>query len=170
MLSNILYLYYYDYANSAYCWVKVKVAQLCLTPCESSPWNSPGQNTGVGSLSLLQGIFPIQESNLGLLHCKRILYQLSYKIPFSLLWISLLILQLSVCIGCVCVLYVLFCAVLYVLFSYLLKTFKLSWKISLNVFEHPLFHKSFLAFCQSLSFSVEHQVDKHLICFSKYCR
>ena len=33
-----------------------------------SPWNSPGQNTGVGSLSLLQGIFPIQESNQGLLH------------------------------------------------------------------------------------------------------
>ena len=33
-----------------------------------SPWNSPGQNTGVGSLSLLQGIFPTQGSNPGLLH------------------------------------------------------------------------------------------------------
>ena len=33
-----------------------------------SPWNSPGQNIGVGSCSLLQGIFPTQESNLGLLH------------------------------------------------------------------------------------------------------
>ena len=83
-----------------------------------SPWNSPGQNTGVDSLSLLQGIFPIgteprspslqadslsaepqgkpkntgegslsllqrifltQESNQGLLHCRRILYQLSYQ-------------------------------------------------------------------------------------------
>ena len=43
------------------------------------PWNSPGQNTGVGSLSLLQGIFPIQESNQGLLHCRQILYQLSYE-------------------------------------------------------------------------------------------
>ena len=42
------------------------------------PWNSPGQNTGVGSLSLLQGIFPTQESNWGLPHCRRILYQLSY--------------------------------------------------------------------------------------------
>ena len=31
-----------------------------------SPWNSPGQNTGVGSRSLLQGIFPTQESNPGL--------------------------------------------------------------------------------------------------------
>ena len=43
------------------------------------PWNSPGQNTGVGSLSLLQGIFLIQESNPGLPHCSRILYQLSHK-------------------------------------------------------------------------------------------
>ena len=31
-----------------------------------SPWNSPGQNTGVGSLSLLQGVFPTQGSNPGL--------------------------------------------------------------------------------------------------------
>jgi len=37
-----------------------------------SPWNSPGQNTGVGSLSLLQGIFPTQGSNPGP-HCRRIL-------------------------------------------------------------------------------------------------
>ena len=35
-----------------------------------SPWNSPGQNTGVGSLSLLQGIFLTQGSNPGLLHCR----------------------------------------------------------------------------------------------------
>ena len=44
-----------------------------------SPWNSPGQNTGVGSLSLLQGIFPTQGSNPGLLHCRQILYQLNHK-------------------------------------------------------------------------------------------
>ena len=37
------------------------------------------QNTGVGSLSLLQGIFPTQGSNLGLLHCRRLLYQLSFQ-------------------------------------------------------------------------------------------
>ena len=43
------------------------------------PWNSPGQNTGVGSLSLLQGIFPTQGWNPGLPHCRRILYQLSHK-------------------------------------------------------------------------------------------
>ena len=42
-----------------------------------SPWNSPGLDSGVGSLSLLQGIFPTQVSNRGLLHCRRILYQLS---------------------------------------------------------------------------------------------
>ena len=39
----------------------------------------PGQNTGVGGLSLLQGIFPTQELDQGLLHCKWILYQLSYQ-------------------------------------------------------------------------------------------
>ena len=44
-----------------------------------SPWNSPGQNTGVGSLSLLHGIFPTQGSKPGLLHCRWILYQLSHK-------------------------------------------------------------------------------------------
>ena len=44
-----------------------------------SPWNSPGQNTGVGSHSLLQSILKTQGSNPGLLHCRRILYQLSHK-------------------------------------------------------------------------------------------
>ena len=44
-----------------------------------SPWNSPGQNTGVGSRSLLKGIFPTQGLNPGLLHCRWILYQLSHQ-------------------------------------------------------------------------------------------
>ena len=44
-----------------------------------SPWNSPGQNTGVGSLSLFQGIFPTQGLKPGLPHCRWILYQLSHK-------------------------------------------------------------------------------------------
>ena len=44
-----------------------------------SAWNSPGQNTGVGTLSLLQGIFPTQGLNPGLPPCRRLLYQLSYK-------------------------------------------------------------------------------------------
>ena len=46
--------------------VKGKVAQSCLRPLGLySPWNSPGQNTGVGSLFLLQRIFPTQELNRG---------------------------------------------------------------------------------------------------------
>ena len=40
------------------------------------PWDSPGKNTGVGCHFLLQGIVLTQESNSGLLHCRRILYQL----------------------------------------------------------------------------------------------
>jgi len=48
------------------------------------PWNSSGKNTGVGCDPLLQRIFPTQGSNLGLLHCKQILYCLSHKgSPFS---------------------------------------------------------------------------------------
>ena len=54
-----------------------------------SPWHSPGQNTGVGSLCILQGIFPAQESNSGLPHCRRILYQLSHKgSPSILEWVA----------------------------------------------------------------------------------
>ena len=44
-----------------------------------SPWNPPGQNTGVGCHALLQGIFPTKGSNPGLSHCRRILYQLSQQ-------------------------------------------------------------------------------------------
>ena len=54
-----------------------------VLPSESrsvmSSLNSPGQNTGVGSSSFLQGIFPTQGSNPGLPHYRRILYQLSHK-------------------------------------------------------------------------------------------
>ena len=54
-----------------------------------SPWNSPGQNTGVGSLSLLQGIFPTQGSNPGLPHCRQILHQLSHQgSPRILEWLA----------------------------------------------------------------------------------
>ena len=55
-----------------------------------SPWNSPGQNTGVGSLSLLQGILPTQGSNPGLAHCRWILYELSHKgSPRILEWVAI---------------------------------------------------------------------------------
>ena len=52
---------------------KVEVTQSCLILCHRglySLWNSPGQNAGVGSLSLLQGIFPTQGSNPALQHCR----------------------------------------------------------------------------------------------------
>ena len=65
----------------------MKVAQSFPTLSDfmdHSPWNSPGQNTRVSSLFLLQGIVPTQGSNLGLLHCGRILYELSYSsVQFS---------------------------------------------------------------------------------------
>ena len=73
-------------------WSEVKVAHSCptLQPCGLyGPWNSPGQNTGVGSCSLLQGIFPTQGSNPSLLHCRRILYHLSHKgSPRILEWVD----------------------------------------------------------------------------------
>ena len=54
-----------------------------------SPWNSLGQKTGVGSLSLLQGIFSTQGANVGLLHYRQILYQLTHKgSPRILEWVA----------------------------------------------------------------------------------
>ena len=53
-----------------------------------SSWNSLGQKTGVGCLSLLQGIFPTQGKNPGLPHRRQTLYQLSYKgSPRRLVWV-----------------------------------------------------------------------------------
>ena len=71
--------------------VKVKVTQSCPTLCDpmDCPWNSPGQNTGLGSLSLLQGMFPTQGLNPGFLHCRWILYQLNHKgSPRILEWVA----------------------------------------------------------------------------------
>ena len=97
--------------------MKVKAIQLCPTLCELdpwtihicmymyilyiyvciciyytytySPWGYQGQDTGVGSLSLLQRIFPTQGSNPGLPHWWRSLYQLSYKgSPKILEWVA----------------------------------------------------------------------------------
>ena len=54
-----------------------------------SPWNSPDQNTGVGSPSLLQQNFPTQGSNPGLPHCRQILYQLIHQgSPRILEWVA----------------------------------------------------------------------------------
>ena len=63
------------------------ITQSCLTLCDpmdcslpgsSVHGDSPGKNTGVSSHSFLQGIFPAQGSNPGLLHCRQILYHLSH--------------------------------------------------------------------------------------------
>ena len=55
------------------------VSDLLRLHGQNNPWNSLGQRTGVGSLSLLQGIFPTQGPNPGLPHYRWILYQLSHK-------------------------------------------------------------------------------------------
>ena len=51
----------------------------CSPPGSSVHGDSPGKNTGVGCHALLQGIFLTQESSCDLLHCRWILYQLSYQ-------------------------------------------------------------------------------------------
>ena len=51
----------------------------CSPPGSSVHGDSPGKNTGVSCYALLQGIFPAQGSNPGLLHCRRILYSLSHQ-------------------------------------------------------------------------------------------
>ena len=69
--------YYYQFLPIKFCFIPLKVKE-----SESHvrlSWNSLGRNTGVESLSLLQGIFPTQESNPGLLYCRQILYQLSHQ-------------------------------------------------------------------------------------------
>ena len=72
--------------------VQVKITQSCPTLWPHglySPWNSPGQNTGVGSLSLFQELFTTQGLNPGLLYCRQILYQLSHKgSPRILEWVA----------------------------------------------------------------------------------
>ena len=78
-------------------WKSLSHVHLFATPwtvvCQAplSPWNSPGKNTGVGSFSLLQGIFPTQELNHGLPHCRQILYHLSQQgSPRILKWVAYL--------------------------------------------------------------------------------
>ena len=60
------------------CVLNAQSSPTLCDPIDRSPWNSPGQNTGVGSISLLQGIFPTQGSNPSLPHYGQILYQLSF--------------------------------------------------------------------------------------------
>ena len=62
-----------------------------------SPWNSPGQNTELGSHSFLQGICSTQGSNPGLPHCRQILYQLSHQGSPGILEWTCCFLTLSTC-------------------------------------------------------------------------
>ena len=65
-------------------WKSLSCVRLC-----ASPWDSSSQNTGVGNLSLLQGIFPTQGPNPGLPFCRQIRYQLSHKgSPRILEWVA----------------------------------------------------------------------------------
>ena len=73
-------------AKAAGLWTTLQVNQSHSVVSDSfrplglhSPWDSPGQNTGMGSLSLLLSIFPTQGSNPGLQNCRRILYYLRHK-------------------------------------------------------------------------------------------
>ena len=75
---------YLTYMQSSVCLVTQSCPTLC-DPMDCSPpgssvhEDSPGKNTGVGCHFLLQGIFPTQGSNPGLLHCRQILYHLSHQ-------------------------------------------------------------------------------------------
>ena len=90
-LSIYIYIYIYIYTHTHTCCVlSYSDVSSSLWPHGLySPWNSPGQNTGEDSLSLLQGVFPTQESNPGLPHCRWTLYQLSHKgSPRILEWVA----------------------------------------------------------------------------------
>ena len=88
---NMAYLSIYMTCQFLILWSEVcSVVSDSLQPHELySPRNSPGQNTGVGSHSRPQAIFPTQGSNPGLPHCRWILYQLSHKgSPRILEWVA----------------------------------------------------------------------------------
>ena len=72
--------------------MKSKVTRSCptdTTPWTIQSWDPPGQNAGVGSLSLLQGVFPTQGLNPGIPQCRRILHQLSHwGSPGMLEWVA----------------------------------------------------------------------------------
>ena len=77
------------FQSLTYTCIKTNIAIFTITPKKKhththtrtlySPWNFLGKNTGVGGLSLLQRIFLTQELNRCVLHCRWILYQLSYQ-------------------------------------------------------------------------------------------
>ena len=100
LFLSFLYLYWYSlyFLLILFTWFPLVLCETesCSVVSNSlrphglySPWNFLGQNTGMGNLSLLQGIFPTQGSNSGLLHCRQTLYQLSHKgSPEVLEWVA----------------------------------------------------------------------------------
>jgi len=64
--------------NQKWKWKSLSRVRLFATPWTTQSVEFSGQNTGVGSRFLLQGILPTQGSNPGLSHCRLILYQLSH--------------------------------------------------------------------------------------------
>ena len=81
--------------HSAVCYTKSFSCVWLCNPTDCSPpgssvhWDSPGKNTGVGCHALLQGIFPTQRSNLGLLHRRWTPYHLSHRgSPRILEWVA----------------------------------------------------------------------------------
>ena len=92
-LLGIYYILGIFYIYTPWKWKSRSVVSDSLWPHGLySPWNSLGHNTGVGSFSLLQGIFPTQGWNPDLPHCRQILYQLShhtYQIHISIWWAAL---------------------------------------------------------------------------------
>ena len=105
------YAHCYQDVNASMCSWGIKLGHICLhvlccsqslswrltlcNPLDCSPpgssvhGDSLGRNTGVGCHSLLQGIFPTQRSNPGLLHCRQVLYHLSHqKSPRILKWVA----------------------------------------------------------------------------------
>ena len=77
--SRRVFYFYFLHCSYSIVWKSLSHVQFSVTAWTIySSWISPGQNTGVGSHSLLQGIFPTQELNQSLPHCRQILNQLSH--------------------------------------------------------------------------------------------
>ena len=73
-----IYTHIYTHIYIKWKWTSLSCVGLFVTTW-NTPWNSPSQNTREDSHSVLQGIFPTQGLNPGLLHCRQTLYQLSHQ-------------------------------------------------------------------------------------------
>ena len=99
-INTSQYSYIYCVYTHTHTHTMCLVAQSCLTLCDPmdcschatvghGDGDSPGQNTGVGCHALLRGILPTQGSNLGIPHCRQILYHLIHQeSPRILEWVA----------------------------------------------------------------------------------